>query len=114
LQKGGFNLDRNEYIGNLTSKTLLVFDDFGIERDTEYALEQIYNVINARYQKEKPTIITTNLDYKDLEKGGQDLMLSRIYSRIIEMGVPLKVDGSDRRKAKRMLKIEKAKNLMDK
>ena len=41
-------------------------------------------------------------------------MLSRIYSRIIEMGVPLKVDGSDRRKAKRMLKIEKAKNLMDK
>ena len=114
LQKGGFNLDRNEYIGNLTSKTLLVFDDFGIERDTEYALEQIYNVINARYQKEKPTIITTNLDYKDLENGGQDLMLSRIYSRIIEMGVPLKVDGSDRRKVKRMLKIEKAKNLMDK
>ena len=41
-------------------------------------------------------------------------MLSRIYSRIIEMGVPLKVDGSDRRKEKRMLKIEKAKNLMDK
>ena len=40
-------------------------------------------------------------------------MLSRIYSRIIEMGVPLKVDGSDRRKEKRMLKIEKAKNLMD-
>ena len=62
LQNGGFNLNRNEYIDSLTRKTLLVIDDFGIERDTEYALEQIYNVINARYQKQNPTIITTNMD----------------------------------------------------
>lgn len=114
LQNGGFNLNRNEYIDSLTRKTLLVIDDFGIERDTEYALEQIYNVINARYQKQKPTIITTNLDYKDLEKEvPYNLMLSRIYSRIIEMGVPLKVTGKDRRKEKRKLKIEQAKHLID-
>ena len=113
LQNGGFNLNRNEYIDSLTRKTLLVIDDFGIERDTEYALEQIYNVINARYQKQKPTIITTNLDYKDLEKEvPYNLMLSRIYSRIIEMGVPLKVTGKDRRKEKRKLKIEQAKHLI--
>ena len=114
LQNGGFNLNRNEYIDSLTRKTLLVIDDFGIERDTEYALEQIYNVINARYQKQKPTIITTNLDYKDLEKEvPYNLMLSRIYSRIIEMGVPLKITGKDRRKEKRKLKIEQAKHLID-
>ena len=109
LQKGGFNLDRNEYIKNLTNKTLLVIDDFGIERDTEYALEQIYNIINARYQKQKPIIITTNLDYVDLNKEQDNLMLTRIYSRILEMGVPLKVDGKDRRKEKSKLKIEQAK-----
>ena len=68
LQKGGFNLDRNEYIDSITNATLLVLDDFGIERNTEYALEQIYNVINARYLKAKPIIITTNLNYKDIEK----------------------------------------------
>ena len=62
LQKGGFNLDRNEYIDSITNATLLILDDFGIERNTEYALEQIYNVINERYLKAKPTIITTNLN----------------------------------------------------
>lgn len=51
LQKGGFTLDRNEYIEHITSSTLLILDDFGIERNTEYVLEQIYNVINARYLK---------------------------------------------------------------
>ena len=67
LQKGGFNLDRNEYIEKITNPTLLILDDFGIERNTEYALEQIYNVINARYLKARPTIITTNLNFKDIE-----------------------------------------------
>ena len=63
--EGSFNLDRNEYIEQITSPTLLIFDYFEIERNTEYALEQIYNVINARYLKARPTIITTNLDFKD-------------------------------------------------
>ena len=106
LQKGGFTLDRNEYISDLTSKTLLVLDDFGIERNTEYALEQIYNVINARYQKQKPTIITTNIDYQDMTKEQTDLMMARIYSRIIEMSVPLKIVGEDRRKQKQKQKIQ--------
>ena len=66
LQKGGFTLDRNEYIEQTTNPTLLILDDFGIERNTEYALEQIYNVINARYLKARPTIITTNLNFKDI------------------------------------------------
>lgn len=109
LQKGGFDLDRNEYINHLTNKTLLVIDDFGIERDTDYALEQVYNIINARYQKQKPIIITTNLDYKEIEKAQDNIMLERIYSRILEICVPLKVDGTDKRKEKRNLKIEEAK-----
>ena len=110
---GGFNLDRNQYINNLTSKTLFVIDDFGIERDTEYALEQIYNVINARYQKDKPTIITTNIDYKELDRQQDNLTLERIYSRIREMGVPLKIDRNDRRRKRRDEKIDRAKIFMN-
>lgn len=106
LQKGGFTLDRNEYIDSLTSKTLLVLDDFGIERNTEYALEQIYNIINARYQKKKPTIITTNIDYKEIMKEQNDLMTARIYSRMKEMCVPLKIVGEDRRKQKQETNIK--------
>ena len=113
LQKGGFNLDRNEYIENITSPALLILDDFGIERNTEYALEQIYNIINARYLKSKPTIITTNLNFKDIETEQEDIMLGRIYSRIIEMCLPLKVIGADRRKIQSKEKMKKAQNLID-
>ena len=113
LQKGGFNLDRNEYIENITSPALLILDDFGIERNTEYALEQIYNIINARYLKSKPTIITTNLNFKDIETEQEDIMLGRIYSRIIEMCLPLRVIGVDRRKIQSKEKMKKAQNLID-
>lgn len=113
LQKGGFNLDRNEYIEQITNPTLLILDDFGIERNTEYALEQIYNVINARYLKARPTIITTNLNFKDIEKEQEDIMLCRIYSRIIEMCLPLRVTGLDRRKIQSKEKLKKAQNLID-
>lgn len=113
LQKGGFTLDRNEYIEQITSPALLILDDFGIERNTEYALEQIYNVINARYLKARPTIITTNLNFKDIEKEQEDIMLGRIYSRIIEMCLPLRVTGLDRRKIQSKEKLKKAQNLID-
>lgn len=113
LQAGGFTLDRNEYIDQITNATLLILDDFGIERNTEYALEQIYNVINVRYLKVKPTIIITNLNFKDIEKEQNDIMLGRIYSRIIEMCLPLRVVGEDRRKALSKEKLKKAQMLID-
>lgn len=113
LQKGGFTLDRNEYIEQITNPALLILDDFGIERNTEYALEQIYNVINARYLKARPTIITTNLNFKDIEQEQEDIMLGRIYSRIIEMCLPLRVIGFDRRKIQSKEKLKKAQNLID-
>lgn len=113
LQAGGFTLDRNEYIEQITNATLLILDDFGIERNTEYALEQIYNVINARYLKAKPTIITTNINFSDLEKEQSDIMLGRIYSRIMEMCLPLRIVGRDRRKLISKEKTNKAKLLLD-
>lgn len=112
LQHGGYDFDRNEYIDSITNATLLILDDFGIERNTEYALEQVYNVINARYLKAKPTIITTNLNYNDIDKDQENIMLGRIYSRIIEMCLPLRVTGMDRRKRKRKEKTKRAQDLL--
>ncbi|WP_425086035.1 hypothetical protein [Tissierella praeacuta] len=91
----------------------MILDDFGIERNTEYALEQIYNVINSRYLKARPTLITTNLNFKDIEKDQEDIMLGRIYLRIIEMCLPLRVTGLDRRKIQNKEKLKKAQNLID-
>ena len=50
---------RNEYISRLCSFPLLIIDDFGMERGTEYGLEQVYNVIDSRYRSRKPLIVTT-------------------------------------------------------
>lgn len=45
---------RNEVVDRLCGYPLLVIDDFGMERGTEYALEQIYNIIDSRYRSRIP------------------------------------------------------------
>ena len=58
---------RNEYISRLCRAPLLILDDFGMERGTEYGLEQVYNVIDSRYRIRKPLIVTTNIPLQDLQ-----------------------------------------------
>ena len=60
--------DRNEYIARLCSFPLLILDDFGMERGTEYGLEQVYNVVDSRYRSRKPLIVTTNLTLEEFQK----------------------------------------------
>ena len=74
---------RNEYISRLCSYPLLILDDFGMERGTEYGLEQVYSVIDSRYRSRRPMIITTNLKLSEL-KNPPDLAHARIYDRILE------------------------------
>ena len=57
---GSFS-SRNEVIDKLCRYPLLIIDDFGMERGTEYALEQIYSIVDSRYRSRKPLIVTTNL-----------------------------------------------------
>ena len=57
----------NEYISRLCRYHLLIIDDFGMERGTEYGLEQVYNVIDSRYRSGKPLIVTTNLTLQELQ-----------------------------------------------
>jgi DNA replication protein DnaC len=73
-----------------------VIDDLGIERETEYAKEQVYNVIDSRYRANLPMIITTNLSI-DKIKNPTDIENGRIYDRIIERCFPIEVKGQNRR-----------------
>lgn len=98
LQKGGFDLDKNAYIESLVNTSVLILDDLGIERDTSYAKEQVYNIVNNRYLKHKPTIFTTNLSYDTIFNCKESVEYQRIYSRIIEMCIPVMVVGEDFRK----------------
>ena len=75
---------RNEYIERLCRFPLLIIDDFGMERGTEYGLEQVYNVIDSRYRSRKPLIVTTNLTLDSLQNP-LDTAHARIYDRLLEM-----------------------------
>lgn len=112
LQTGGFNLDRNKYIDSFTNAPLLILDDLGIERDTEYAKEQVYNVINSRYLKQKPTIITTNLPWQHILNTNDNMEYQRIYSRIVEMCIPVQVRAEDYRKRINDNKLAKYREML--
>jgi DNA replication protein DnaC len=89
--------DKQEYIDRLNSYSLLVVDDLGIERGTEYAKEQVFNIIDSRYRAGLPMIITTNLTMEDI-KNPDTIMDKRIYERILEKCHPIEVKGDNRRR----------------
>lgn len=88
--------EKQEYIDSLNKFALLVIDDLGIERETVYAKEQVYNIIDSRYRAGLPMIITTNLSI-DKIKNPTDIENGRIYDRIIERCFPIEVKGQNRR-----------------
>ena len=103
---------RNDYIAKLCRAPLLILDDFGMERGTEYGLEQVYNVIDGRYRSRRPLIVTTNLSLQDLQHP-QDTAHARIYDRLLEMCAPIRFSGENFRKATAQDKLTRLKNLMD-
>lgn len=104
--------DRNEYISRLCSFPLLILDDFGMERGTEYGLEQVYNVIDSRYRCGKPLIVTTNLTLEELQNP-EDTPHARIYDRLSEMCTPVRFTGENFRKATAQAKMERLKTLLN-
>ena len=104
--------NKNQYMNRLNNHNLLIIDDLGIERDTEYALEQVYNIIDARYKSNKPLIITTNLSITEI-KNPVDTAHKRIYDRVLEMCVPIKFDGENFRQQKATEKMEAIKTIFN-
>ena len=102
---------RNEYIAKLCASRLLILDDFGMERGTEYGLEQIYNVIDSRYRSKKPLIVTTYLTLEHLQNP-MDTTHARIYDRLLVMCAPIRFTGGNFRKITAQQKMERLKTLM--
>lgn len=103
--------DRNRYIDDLNQYSLLIIDDLGIERGTEYVLEQVYSVIDSRYRSGKPLIITTNLTLQQLREP-QDVAHARIYDRVLERCVPVHVTGQNIREQKSAENIRTAREML--
>ena len=91
--------DKDEIMDALVRVPMLALDDLGAERDTSYAAELMYSVIDARYKAQKPVIVTTNMDLAEMQEE-TDIWRSRIYDRVIEMcPITIKMDGASRRAA---------------
>ena len=91
--------DRERYLQELCSCDLLILDDFGMERQTEYASEQVFHIIDSRYLARKPLIVTTNLSLQSM-KNPETLARQRICDRVLQMCVPVYFDGESLRKQK--------------
>lgn len=102
---------RNDIVDRLCRYPLLIIDDFGMERGTEYALEQIYNIVDSRYRSRKPLIVTTNLSLTELQNP-QDTAHARIYDRMLEMCLPILFTGENFRKETAQAKLNGLKELL--
>lgn len=91
------SLSENDLVLMITERTdLLILDDLGKENNTEHNLALLYQIINKLYQDEKPIIITTNYNARDLSRKLGERGQAMI-SRISAMCKPIQLEGKDRR-----------------
>lgn len=88
--------DKAEIISQMQRFPLIVIDDLGAERQSDYALETVYAVVDERYKARKPLIVTTNLTMDEMN-APKSMNYRRIYSRISEICVPVYFKGGSRR-----------------
>lgn len=104
--------EENIFMSRMNDAQLLIIDDLGTERNTDYALEKVYNIIDSRYRAGKPLILTTNMTVKEMQET-TDIRYKRIYDRIFEMCFPVKVPGRSWREKEAAKRFDEMKKLME-
>ena len=82
-----------EFFERLTSVDLLHIDDLGAEKRSDWVLEQLYAIVDERYQSQRSVVVTSNQDYAQLKAEIGD----RVVSRLTEMCEELPRYGPDLR-----------------
>lgn len=111
-EMSGFENDSGNYIAKLNQAKLLIIDDLGAERGTDFSLEKVYEIVDSRYRSGKPVILTTNLEISQM-KSCDDIRYNRIYDRIFEMCYPVKVDGLSWRKRGAAAKFAETRKILE-
>jgi len=82
-------------LDRLATVDLLHIDDLGAEHRTDWVNEQLYSIVNTRYEDQRSIVLTTNATADELEQQ----IGARTVSRLVEMcGDPLALFGADRRR----------------
>ncbi len=91
---------KQKEIEYILASEIIVLDDIGAERQTLYAEEKRYKFINRATALNKILILTTNLTLKEIKEMREDtsnLERARVYSRVLEKCMPLKVNSIKQR-----------------
>jgi DNA replication protein DnaC len=83
-----------DLLDRLTAVDLLHVDDVGAERTTDWVLEELYSIVNARYEDQRSMLITTNIEDRSALC---EQITERTVSRLTEMCEQLPLGGEDRR-----------------
>jgi DNA replication protein DnaC len=86
------------FLDRLAAVDLLHIDDLGAENTTDWVLEQLYSIVNTRYEDERAMIVTTNKNYEELIEQLGERTVSRLVA-ICGNGLPLY--GEDDRRSLR-------------
>ena len=89
-EKNG-NVTESRILNSFSRADLLVLDDFGVERVTDWTRQIFYTIINKRYNSMKSTVVTTNVSISQLETEFD----ARITSRLVEMCRIIVMAGED-------------------
>lgn len=109
----GFDKVNNRLaLDKIRSTDLLILDDVGTERDTEFANEKIFEVLDAREQARKPIIATSNLAPNDF-KDENNSFNNKIYDRLLVLAtVPIRLTGASRREKEKEASASQAVDLL--
>ena len=102
---------KRSFLDKLLLFDLVLFDDLGVERDTEYMTEQVTGILDSFYRSGIPMIITSNFTPRELS-GAEDIRKKRVYDRLLERCHPILVDGESRRKQQGRHDYASMKNLL--
>lgn len=91
LRPGG---DGDALLARLCSVRVLLLDDLGAEKGSEWTTERLYLLVNRRWLEGRPTIVTTNVPADELESA----LDPRLYSRLVDGAHALRLTGADRRR----------------
>jgi DNA replication protein DnaC len=83
-----------DFLDRLAAVDLLHVDDVGAEKTSEWVLEQLYAIVNARYEEERSILVTTNLERDELVEQVRE----RTVSRLEEMCTLVPLFGEDARR----------------
>lgn len=104
------NKDRSE-IDGLSRYQLVVLDDLGAERSTEYMIEMVHAVIDSRSRSGLPLIVTSNYTGDEI-RAASDMQMKRVFSRLYEICIPYEIKHPDRRRKTLIREIGKYRELL--